>query len=168
MAGFGGGATEKGKKGKKSGGTALKSLKPKSQWDRYLSLKTATSFKVGVRKVDGDEWLDVGYARSDSNEFTEIAIARQRAIIAEHARRVHPLQVSPKDMLEWGYYDESESVYVSVSKDVCDNLPNGIEKKIGFEGFPDVKTGFYCHYDKGRIVEKKDEQSFIQENYKGI
>merc|ERR1711971_275608 len=101
----------------------------------------------------GDEWLDVGYVKSENDEFTEIAVARQRALIAEHAKRIHPLKISQKDTIEWGYIDDSTSLYVTVSKDVCDDAPKTIERKIGFEGIADPKTGFYCHYFEGRIVE---------------
>lgn len=74
--GFGGGGDSSSKKKKPE-----KKLKPKSQWDRYGSLKGETAFRVGVKVVD--EWLDVGRVKSKENANTEIAVARQRAIIAD-------------------------------------------------------------------------------------
>lgn len=79
-AGFGGGsgsntAQEKSKEIK---------LKPKQQWDRYLGvLKKETAFKVAVKPVDTTEWLEVGAVKSQGSDKTEMAVARQRALIAE-------------------------------------------------------------------------------------
>jgi len=58
-------------------------LKPKQQWDRYTALKKETSYKVAVKPGDGDEWLEVGAVKSQGSDKTEIAVARQRALIAE-------------------------------------------------------------------------------------
>jgi len=59
-------------------------IKPKAQWDRYTDMKKEPIVRVAVRK-DGDdeEWLEVGRVRSKDNAFTEIAVARQRALIAD-------------------------------------------------------------------------------------
>jgi hypothetical protein len=74
MAGFGA-SKEQSKKETK--------LKPKAQWDRYASLKKELGIRVAVRVVkDGEDWLEVGRVRSKDNQYTEIAIAKQRAIIA--------------------------------------------------------------------------------------
>jgi len=76
-AGFGGGGG--GAKEKKE----IK-LKPKQQWDRYTALKKETSYKVAVKPSgDDNEWLEVGAVRSQGSDKTEIAVARQRALIAE-------------------------------------------------------------------------------------
>mmetsp|Transcript_40365 Transcript_40365/g.49174 ORF Transcript_40365/g.49174 Transcript_40365/m.49174 type:complete len:234 (+) Transcript_40365:101-802(+) len=168
MAGFGGGSGSSKKSKKKGKTTGLKPLKPKAQWDRYRAFKTSVEVKVGVKKVGGDdgdgeeEWLNVGYVKSEGDEFRDVAVARQRALIAEHAKRVHPLKVSQKDALEWGYYDDEAESYIVVSKDVCNDAPDGIERKIGFEGIADPTSGFYCHYYEGRIVETSDEKNFLK------
>jgi hypothetical protein len=38
--------------------------------------------------------MEVGRVKSEKDEFTEVAIARQRALIAEHAKRLYLVQVS--------------------------------------------------------------------------
>ena len=86
MAGFGGGASKKGgKKGKNKG--AAQKLKPKSQWDKYLKMKKASSVKVAVRVSnegsDAGEWYEVGKVKSENDEFTELAVVLQRGIIAD-------------------------------------------------------------------------------------
>ena len=58
-------------------------LKPKQQWDRYLDFKKEKKVRVAVRVVGGEEWLEVGSVKSKDNGFTEISVARQRALIAE-------------------------------------------------------------------------------------
>jgi hypothetical protein len=63
-------------------------LKPKAQWDRYSDLKKEPTIRVAVRVMkEGEEWLEVGRVRSKDNQYTEIAIARQRAIIADVSAR---------------------------------------------------------------------------------
>lgn len=166
MAGFG--SASGGKKGKKAkkGSVPLK-LKPKSQWDRYCDvLKKSAAISVAVRVVKGDErgeWLKVGRVKTEGDDFTQLAVAMQRGLIAEHAKRLLPLQVLPKDIVEWAYYKEDgdEGEWVLVSKDICDDAPAGVEKKMGFEGLPDPGTGFYCHYDQGRLVDRSDGSKTI-------
>lgn len=67
-------------------------LKPKQQWDRYTTaLKKERSVKVGVKVVVADssnsnsiiDWLEVGAVKSAPGTATEIAVARQRALIVE-------------------------------------------------------------------------------------
>ena len=63
-------------------------IKPKGQWDRYTSMdnKTAPPVRVAVRILNeavDEEWIEVGYVKSQDNLFTEAAVARQRALIAE-------------------------------------------------------------------------------------
>jgi len=131
-------------------------------FSRYCDkLKGAKIFPVAVRVVDGDdkgEWLEVGRVKSEGDEYTEIAVATQRGLIAEHAKRLLPLQVKPKDVVEWGYRAAgSDDEWSLVNKKVVDGAPKGVEKKVGFEGTPDPNSGFYCHYSGGRIVDKSDE-----------
>jgi len=81
MAGFGSSDDAKGK------GSA--NLKPKAQWDRYSAMnKGEIPVRVAVRVVEGEgssggEWLEVGCVKSEGNVYPEIAVARQRALIAE-------------------------------------------------------------------------------------
>ena len=56
-------------------------IKPKAQWDRYTDMKKEPIVRVAIKK--GDEWLEVGRVRSKGNAYTEIAVARQRALIAD-------------------------------------------------------------------------------------
>lgn len=162
MAGFGGGGADKSKTKK----VKETKLKPKQQWDRYLDLKADSKIRVAVRvlEVEDDdaskEWLEVGRIKSKGNQYTAIAVARQRAVIAEHAKRIYPLKVSNKNTLEWGYSESSASDESSgddewnvVDKSILDEStpPAGIEKIIGFEGRPDPATGFYCVYDGGKL-----------------
>ena len=84
--GFGGKSS--GDKKKKSGSNSSdkeSKLKPKQQWDRYSAFKKEPKIRVGVRctEDESDEWLEVGRVRSKDNQYTELAVARQRAIIAE-------------------------------------------------------------------------------------
>lgn len=85
-AGFGGSSNKKNAEDSKSQKDIK--LKPKQQWDRYTDLKQETKIRVAVRvrnedDVSGDEWLEVGRVKSKENLYTEIAVARQRALIAE-------------------------------------------------------------------------------------
>jgi hypothetical protein len=68
-------------------------LKPKQQWDRYTTLKKEPSVKVAVKVVgvaavddtaaSSSDWLDVGAVRTSPGTSIDIAVARQRALIAE-------------------------------------------------------------------------------------
>jgi len=148
MAGFGGGGSTK-KKGakKKSAGSTVPKLKPKGQWDKYKSMKKSSPVKVAARvvKTEGDaEWFEVGQIKSEGDEFTELAVVVQRGMIAEHAKRLHPLQFLPKDQVEWGYADTGDDdTWVAVDRSIAQGAPSGIEKKIGFVGNPDP-SGFYA------------------------
>ncbi len=44
-----------------------------------------------------------------------------------------------------------------VEKSATTDASPGIEKKVGFEGKPDVATGYYCHYQDGKLVDRYDE-----------
>jgi hypothetical protein len=58
-------------------------IKPKQQWDRYLDLKKEDKSPVAVRVIGEDEWLEVGSIKSKENSYTELSVARQRALIAD-------------------------------------------------------------------------------------
>lgn len=147
MAGFGSdGPTSKKKKELK--------LKPKQQWDRFAALKKETSVLVAVRVVGEEDWLEVGRVKSKDNANIEVAVAKQRVIIAEHSRRLFPLQVSKDAKVEWAYRQiEPEEMWVVVDKSVLNESTEGVEKDIGFEGRPDPASGFYCLYNRGRLVD---------------
>lgn len=145
-AGFGGDSPKKKKEIK---------IKPKQQWDRYLGdLKKEKPFRVAVKGEgkESDEWLEVGNVKSKDGANTMAAVARQRALIAEHAKRLFPMQISTKDRVEWAYWDAED--WVIADKNVLDteDIPAGFEKMIGFEGRPDPGTGYYCMYNEGRLV----------------
>jgi len=148
------------KKKKKSVSKEIK-LKPKQQWDRYAEFKREPKIQVGVRIKDDDEWLAVGRVKSKDSEYTEAAVFRQRAIIAEHAKRLFPIQLSSKKTLEWGYHtgDEETNEWKIVDKSCMSTEVDGLEKLIGFEGRPDPASGFYCVYDGGRL-KLGEESSF--------
>jgi len=160
--GFGGGD----KKGKdKRNKKALSSqrsdvkLKPKAQWDRFLDMKRgATRIRVAVKSINNNdndgtppgnvdgEWLEVGHIKSVDDAYTAMAVARQRALIAEHAKRLFPLQISPKDTIAWAYWDTQDETWKEVDKKILldeENVPDGLEKLIGFEGRPDPNSGEY-------------------------
>lgn len=180
MAGFGADSSSK-KQDKKGGsGNASKQLVPKlrakSQWDRYLDMKLCKKVTVGVRiKGDDDDvdedstndWVEVGRVRSEGDDHFEVAVARQRALIAEHSKRLYPVKIPPNAILEWGYLNDKEGKeenekkeWITVDKSKGDNAPVGIEKKIGFEGISHPPTGYYCFYNQGRIVDKDEEGKF--------
>mmetsp|Transcript_8164 Transcript_8164/g.14803 ORF Transcript_8164/g.14803 Transcript_8164/m.14803 type:complete len:217 (+) Transcript_8164:141-791(+) len=161
QAGFGGAASPSKKKGKKEG--ALPKLKAKSQWDRYNDLaKTTKCATVGVRiksenEETTNEWMEVGRVRSENDEI-EVAIARQRALIAEHSKRLFIVEIPSDAVLEWGVRgDGEEGEWSVVDKSKGDGAAKGIEKKIGFEGISDEATGFYCLYHEGRVIAKKEQ-----------
>lgn len=156
--GFGGGGMAKKAAGKKKDKSKEAKLKPKQQWDRYSEFKRESKIQVAVRIKEGgsDEWLVVGRVKSKDNEHTEAAVFRQRAIIAEHAKRLYPVQLSSKKTLEWGYSpseDKENTEWKTADKSSMDEVEDsvGFEKLIGFEGRPDPSTGFYCVYDGGRL-----------------
>jgi hypothetical protein len=148
MAGFGAAPSNKDSKQKAT------KLKPRQQWDRYAELKDSEKIRVAVRvsgsadnvdveDVDAKKWLEVGSVKSKNNEYTEAAVIRHRLLIAEHSRRVFPLQISAKDSkdnkLEWAYSKAEGEEWVMVGKV---DMPEDIEKLSGFVGVPD-DSGFY-------------------------
>ena len=93
LAGFGAssrGGGKKNKKAKKS--VAPIKLRPKQQWDRYSELKREEKVQVAIRLTadEGEctDWLEVGRVKSRENKFPELAVALQRAIIAEVCRNL--------------------------------------------------------------------------------
>jgi hypothetical protein len=76
--------------------TSVVALKPKQQWDRYLTMpkthKDAATVRVAVRKQQQDEWLEVGAVRLQPGVDAAAAVARQRSLIADV--RVVPCMLS--------------------------------------------------------------------------
>jgi hypothetical protein len=149
MAGFGKGAEKK---------TII--LKPKQQWDRYTGddLKGSKIVRVGVHVIDDPsssseagagviEWMEVGTVKSKDDAYTETAVIRQKALIADHSRRMFPLQIFAKDTLEWGYMQGEEWLVAGKVK----SMPDDIEKLIGFQGLPEP-TGFYS-FNKATTID---------------
>lgn len=72
------------------------------------------------------------------------------------------MQVSAKDKIEWAYWDRDSDNedWVVVDKSVLngDDIPDALEKIIGFEGRPDPATGFYCMYNEGKLVVSEDDK----------
>jgi len=182
MAGFGGVSGSVGEKKKKKlkksvvAGDGMAKLRPKLQWDRYKKLKKSKDIRVAVRVInqdgtakEGAEWTDVGFIKSENDAYSEVAVLRQRAIIAEHAARLKPLEFGVKDRVEWSYYDgeANDWALVNVTSNVVDVVDN-IEKKIGFKGTADPNTGFYCTYDQGRVVNDVDKKSLLSDKGKRV
>jgi len=165
-------------KNKSTSGGSTK-LRPKTQWDRFDSFKKEKEFKVAVRSaspvvdsnVDNDDkWFEVGYVKSESNQYTEIAVARQRGLLAEHANRLDPLKFTSKTILEWAYYNDETEEWIVVDKNtiVADSEEtnnNNIERKLGFEGTADPNTGYYCHYDQGKMVDRRSRSNSQRKSY---
>jgi hypothetical protein len=84
--GFGGAGGDKSPKKKgKTATTKESKLKPKQQWDRYQDMKGENKIRVAIRckEDESEEWLEVGRVKSKENEYSVVAVARQRALIAE-------------------------------------------------------------------------------------
>lgn len=163
--GFGSGVSKNNSKTNKNKSKDVKSkLKPKKQWDRYAELKRADKVTVGIRiKGEDKDWSQVGRIKSKENKYTEIAVFKQRAIIAEHAKRLYPLKFSNKVPIEWGYlHNRSMEWRILDTTATATDINNieEIEKLIGFEGTPDKKSGAYCLYDGGRL-KVGEETSFL-------
>jgi len=104
---------------------------------------------VGVQYED--EWFPVGHVRAQEGVSVEVAVARQRALLADHAARLFPLRISKNARVEWGYQDGEEETWIKVDKAVLEgDATEALEKKIGYEGTPDPSTGFYCIYESGK------------------
>lgn len=174
MAGFGASPSSKKKDGAAKAKKDVK-LKPKQQWDRYCSndLKGCDIVRVAVRVItkssnkddDGDDddssrqWFETGTVKSKDNAYTPAAVIRHRMLIAEHSRRMFPLQIRAKDQLEWGYScstaaqaegDQDETEWKVAGK--VENMPNDIDKLIGFQGLADP-SGFYTSSKTATMVD---------------
>ncbi|KAL3795421.1 hypothetical protein ACHAW5_006995 [Stephanodiscus triporus] len=68
--------------------------------------------------------------------------------------RIDPPAVGGEEDDDDGEGRKDGAVWVAVDKSRGDDVPDGIERRIGFEGIPDKATGYYCYYNGGRIVER--------------
>jgi hypothetical protein len=179
MAGFGAATpSSSSSSSSSSSGDSGSKLKAKTQWDRYLELKQeATSYIVGVKIVaevgNDSDWLVVGQVRCrDEKTLLAAAVARQRGLLADHAKRLFPLKVTPQVKLAWGYFQadtgstemtpttggttlSATGSWVVVDPKASDNSSSktkDFDKSIGYEGTPDPSTGYYCKYNEGRLV----------------
>ena len=152
FAGGFGGSGDASKKKKKS--PAINKAKPKQQWDRFLNMKTQPKIPVAVRVVGEEEWLKVGHVRSEiESGGINLALARQRAIIADHASRLYPLQVSARQKVDWAYQMEEDGEWTELDKSALDGKDvDNLDKKIGFAGTADPASGYYCVYDGGKVT----------------
>jgi len=158
MAGFGASSS----KGKKDSNKKSTKLKPRKQWDRYMSedLKSADAIRVAVRvgAVEA-KWFSVGEIKSKDNAYTEAAVIRHRALIGDHARRMFPAEVLAIDNLDYGYTTDTDDntekcEWKAVGK--VEAMPVDIDKMIGFRGFPDL-TGFYESSGKAATGDTKQD-----------
>ena len=64
------------------------------------------------------------------------------------------MKISQKSRIEWGYRTGDDGEWIVVDKKILEEapVPDGIEKRIGFEGTPDPNSGFCCYYNEGRLV----------------
>ena len=173
MAGFGA-SSSKGKGSKKDSGKNAGKLKPRKQWDVFISndLKTADSVRVAVRVLErgsAKKWFSVGEIKSKDNAYTEAAVSRHRVLIADHARRMFPAEVLTIDKLDFGYttdpVDDTEECEWKIAGAVKD-LPADIDKMIGFRGYPD-RTGFYASSGKA-ATQDTTQDGYANMKNKGI
>jgi len=155
--GDGGGGGGSGKKKASSSSSTSSKLKPKTQWDRYGDMKKATDVKVGVKSSDNEDWFEVGYVKSENDEYTEIAVTRQRGLIAEHAIRLNPLKFSSKTKMEWAYINAETDEWTKLDTTTTTSTDEeNVERKIGFEGIADPSSGYYCYYDNGKLIDRSE------------
>eukprot|EP00520_Triparma_pacifica_P010658 CAMPEP_0118654422 /NCGR_PEP_ID=MMETSP0785-20121206/12388_1 /TAXON_ID=91992 /ORGANISM="Bolidomonas pacifica, Strain CCMP 1866" /LENGTH=213 /DNA_ID=CAMNT_0006547095 /DNA_START=233 /DNA_END=874 /DNA_ORIENTATION=+ len=149
-------------------------LRPKGQWDRYLKFltthkkDTTLGYNFGtcvIRTPSSKKWIKVGYVAALPGVDVSDAVMVQKRIIFEHARRLQPGNFvnGGKTDVEWGVlkgrgdgnredqgggedYEEAEVITKFKKVDA------GVGE-VGFEGMPDPATGFFCKYDKGKIIE---------------
>lgn len=77
----------------------------------------------------------------------------------QHAKRLFPLQVTPKTKLNWGLLviaegsddGKEEGSWKTLDPKAPTNT-DVLDKDIGFEGTPDSASGFYCVYDQGKVL----------------
>ena len=170
LAGFGSKtSTSKGKKVKK---TTTNKLKPKKQWDRFMSedLSSSDAIRVGVRVIDGSTWYEVGEIKTKDNQHTDAGIIKHRTLILDHARRMFPAEMAKvvANNIEYGYVTttdgDGDDKWTIANK--IDNMPTDIDKLIGFRGYPDL-TGFYSSSGKAATGDTKQDGYSKMKN-KGI
>ncbi|GMH87760.1 hypothetical protein TrVE_jg2824 [Triparma verrucosa] len=152
-----------------AGGASKKAtLKPKSQWDKYLKLRgkvkkegrvAGVAFAEVAVRFEGEDWSPVGFVGADGVSV-EAAATRQKRLIAEHAQRIYPAMraTGETSALQWGLKsitafvdnkpEATSDEFVALSK-IDEDVS---EKKVGFEGIPDPTTGYYCMYSSGKLM----------------
>ena len=67
------------------------------------------------------------------------------------------IKVGAKDAVEWAYLEGDEWVQVDPKDESFMNVDNidKLDKLVGYEGKPDPATGFYCHYENGKLIDKQ-------------
>jgi len=159
MAGFGSSKTSSTSKGKKKRATTNK-LKPKKQWDRFMSedLSSSDDIRVGVRVIDGSTWYEVGEIKTKNNQHTDAAVIKHRTLISDHARRMFPAEMAKvvANNLEYGYVKTTNGDDDWTIANKIDNMPTDIDKMIGFRGYPDL-TGFYSSSGKAATGDTKQD-----------
>ena len=158
MAGFGSTSSSSKKGSKKS----TNKLKPKKQWDRFMSeeLKSSNAIRVAVRVIDtSTSWYEVGEIKTKDNAYTEAGVIKHRALVSDHARRMFPAEMAKvtDNNLEYGYSttdDENDDEWKVVNK--VENMPEDVDKIIGFRGYPDI-TGFYSSSGKAATDDTKQD-----------
>lgn len=168
MAGFGS-KTSSTSKGKKKKATTNK-LKPKKQWDRFMSedLLSSDAIRVGVRVIDGSTWYEVGEIKTKNDQHTDAGIIKHRTLISDHARRMFPAEMAKvvANNLEYGYVKTTNGDDEWTIANKIDNMPTDIDKLIGFRGYPDL-TGFYSSSGKAATGDTKQDGYSKMKN-KGI
>ncbi|GMI61108.1 hypothetical protein ScalyP_jg2087 [Parmales sp. scaly parma] len=143
-------------------------LKPKAMWDRYLSLtKVPLAGDVKVANVAvqfENKWFRTGSVCFQSACSLDYALMRSKRLVAEHARRLYPVEI-PKDYeASLGVNFENlskgettvnwEQFSSQISKEVFEEtISKDLDHCLGFEGVEDPKSGYYCLYDKGKLVD---------------
>ena len=167
LAGFGSKktSTSKGKKVKK---TTTNKLKPKKQWDRFMSedLSSSDAIRVGVRVTDTSTWYEVGEIKTKDNQHTDAGVIKHRTLILDHARRMFPAEMAKiTNNLEYGYATTTDDDEWTIANKI-DDMPTDIDKLIGFRGYPDL-TGFYSKSGKASTGDTKQDGYSKMKN-KGI
>ena len=171
MAGFGS-TSPSPSKGKKGSKKATNKLKPKKQWDRFMSedLKSSDAIRVAVRVVDGSTWYEVGEIKTKDNAHTEAGVIKHRTLISDHARRMFPAEMAKvTNNLEYGYTttdDVNDSIAEWTIVNKIEDMPTTIDKMIGFRGYPDL-TGFYSSSGKSATGDNKQD-GYSEMKNKGI
>ena len=167
MAGFGS-KTSSTSKGKNKKATTNK-LKPKKQWDRFMSedLSSSDAIRAGVRVIDTSTWYEVGEIKTKNNQHTDAGVIKHRTLILDHARRMFPAEMAKvvANNVEYGYVTTTDGDDEWTIANKIDDMPTDIDKLIGFRGYPDL-TGFYS--SSGKAAFDTNQDGYNKMKNKGI